>query len=220
MTHESITSNIVGLWNKMGQVSESVHKVSECIQELTTIIRQGAPQPMGQPGTTCCHKCSGSTTPSTQSMQPSQPLLSSGTPGAVVVPPWPQPSHLGGPTSSVRDPHPVPAIVIPGTTTATSCTSASTASQPVNSRCTPTARQPLQAGLVIPNLPPKLLDSTRHHKHDSWQDIVAHWLAGDPGHGLNIPLKDWPPDWYQGHNRPLASKYGQHATVALEFIEV
>ena len=37
MTHESITSNIVSLWNKMGQVSESVHKVSECVQELAAL---------------------------------------------------------------------------------------------------------------------------------------------------------------------------------------
>ena len=215
MTHESITSNIVGLWNKMGQVSESVHKVSECVQELATIIRQGAPQPMGQPGATCCHQCSGSTTPSARSTQPLQPSSSSGTPGAVVAPLWPQPSHPGGPTSSVRDPRPVPVIVVPGTTTSTG-----TAGQPANSCCPPTARRPPQAGLVIPNLPLKLSDGTRRHKRDSWRDIVTHWLAGDPEHGLGVPLKDWLPDWYQGRNRPLASKYGQRATVALEFIEV
>ena len=220
MTHESITSNIVGLWNKMGQVSESVHKIGESVQELATIIRQGAPQPMGQPGPACCHQCSGSTMSSAQSMQPSSP---SATPGAIaVVPPWPQPSYPGGGpmVSSVPVPRPVPAIIVPGPTTATCHASASTTGQTASSRCPPTARQPPQAGLGIPNLPLKLSDGTRHHKSQSWRDIVTHWLTGDPERDLNVPLKDWPPAWYQGHNRPLAAKYGQRLTIALEFIEV
>lgn len=171
MTHESITSNIVGLWNKMGQVSESVHKVSECVQELATIIRQGAPQPMGQPGTTCCHQCSGSTMPSARSTQPSQPSSSSGTPGAIVVPPWPQPLHPGGPTSSVRDPRPVPAIVVPGTTTATSCTSASTAGQPVNSPLH-THRSTAAAGWACHSKP--AAQAVRRHQASQTQFLVGH----------------------------------------------
>ena len=220
MTHKSITSNIVGLWNKMGQVSEFIHKISKSIQELAAIIFQGALQPMGQPGPAYCHQCSGSTMSSAQSMQPSLP---SATPGAIaVVPLWPQPSYPGGGpmVSSVPVPHPVPAIIIPGPTTATCHASASTTSQTASSCCPPTARWPPQAGLSIPNLLLKLSDGTRHHKSQSWHDIVTHWLTGDPERDLNVPLKDWPPAWYQGCNCPLAAKYGQHSTIVLEFIEV
>ena len=92
MTHESIISNIVGLWNKMGQVSKSIHKISESVQELTTIICQGALQPMGQPGPVCCNQCSGSAMSSTpESMQPSSPVAMPG--ATAVVPLWPQPLY-------------------------------------------------------------------------------------------------------------------------------
>ncbi|KIM68217.1 hypothetical protein SCLCIDRAFT_1012518 [Scleroderma citrinum Foug A] len=124
---------------------------------------------------------------------------------------------LGCPTaSSAPIPHPAPAIVVPGATTATSHTSASITSQTASSHC----RQPPQVGLAIPNLPLRLPDGTKRHRRDSWWDIITHWLVGDPERNLDVPLKDWPPDWYRGLNRPLTSKYGQRATATLEFIEV
>ncbi|KAG1718424.1 uncharacterized protein EDB91DRAFT_1066652 [Suillus paluster] len=61
-------------------------------------------------------------------------------------------------------------------------------------------------------------NGTTSPKHNSWKEIVEHWLVGDRDRGLTTPLKDWPRHWYQGANRRFASKYHQRATIALEFI--
>ncbi|KAG1725341.1 uncharacterized protein EDB91DRAFT_1062343 [Suillus paluster] len=73
-------------------------------------------------------------------------------------------------------------------------------------------------GLVIPRVPVSRPNGTTSPKHNSWKEIVEHWLVGDRDRGLTTPLKDWPRHWYQGANRRFASKYHQRATIALEFI--
>ncbi|KAG1723135.1 uncharacterized protein EDB91DRAFT_1087922 [Suillus paluster] len=98
---------------------------------------------------------------------------------------------------------------------------------------------PSSATLSLPRaIHPHLVTTTLHHaahqhhsgfkyqklptpafpKHNSWKEIVEHWLVGDRDRGLTTPLKDWPRHWYQGANRRFASKYHQRATIALEFI--
>lgn len=72
-------------------------------------------------------------------------------------------------------------------------------------------------GLVIPDLPIQYTDGTRSAKEYSWCIIVSHWVHGDPERGLNIPLKDWPKEWYTDKNRLFASKRGQREDIALEF---
>jgi len=96
--------------------------------------------------------------------------------------------------SSVLDPHPVPAIVVPGPTTATSHTSASTTSQTANSAVHSLLDSHRRGGLGL-SFQTYCLSCrmARRHKRDSSHDIITHWLPGDPARGLYVPLKDWPP---------------------------
>jgi hypothetical protein len=74
-------------------------------------------------------------------------------------------------------------------------------------------------GLVIPDIPVLNEDGTRQHRRDSWREVVKQWIEGDPKRGLVVPLKDWPPEWYQGANKSLfAMKRHDRGLVAQEFI--
>ncbi|KAJ7793916.1 hypothetical protein B0H14DRAFT_2622371 [Mycena olivaceomarginata] len=62
--------------------------------------------------------------------------------------------------------------------------------------------------LVIPDIPVTLPDGTRSPRHESWEYVVKHWVDGDPAHGLEKPLRDWPKEWLAGSNKPkFAMKY-------------
>ncbi|KAI6141442.1 hypothetical protein BKA82DRAFT_3986196 [Pisolithus tinctorius] len=205
--HASITSNVRGLWTRMGQVSESVH-------ELATVIRQGMAGALWQPW-------AGSTTHGSYASvvhsvaPPSQSQLLHGHPSSIAPTPVPQLAQASapvppvGPMARVAANHVVTAGAGPSQT-------ASFHDYPV----VPLAKQPPLSGLRIPNIPVELPDGSRRPRRDSWRDIIAHWLVGDPPRGLSVPLKDWPADWYQGRNRTFASKYSQRATTALEFIDI
>ncbi|KAF8428472.1 hypothetical protein L210DRAFT_988370 [Boletus edulis BED1] len=74
------------------------------------------------------------------------------------------------------------------------------------------------AGVVIPDIPVRNPNGSRHPKCESWWDIVKHWTESDPALGLHTPLRDWPPEWTQHNNRLFAVKYHQRSLVTLEFL--
>ncbi|KAK7016704.1 hypothetical protein R3P38DRAFT_2471527, partial [Favolaschia claudopus] len=74
-------------------------------------------------------------------------------------------------------------------------------------------------GLIVPDVPVTLPGGSRLKRSDSWLIIVRHWEEGDPAHGLNTPLKNWPKEWLRGANKPLAMKHTSWRTVATEFID-
>ncbi|KAK7034184.1 hypothetical protein R3P38DRAFT_2518899 [Favolaschia claudopus] len=74
-------------------------------------------------------------------------------------------------------------------------------------------------GLIVPDVPVTLPGGSKSKRSDSWLIIVRHWEEGDPAHGLNTPLKDWPKEWLRGANKPLAMKHTNRRTVATEFID-
>ncbi|KAG0693862.1 hypothetical protein DFH29DRAFT_815938 [Suillus ampliporus] len=68
-----------------------------------------------------------------------------------------------------------------------------------------------EKGLLIPDLPPQ---------KGLLEQIIQHWLKGDPACGLHLPLRDWPGEWIRGKNKDLfATKYKQRSVIALEFLE-
>lgn len=74
--------------------------------------------------------------------------------------------------------------------------------------------------LIIPDVPVVNGDGTRQHRRDSWREIVKQWVEGDPKRGLVVPLREWPPEWYQGANKSLfAMKRHDRGLIAREFID-
>ncbi|KAJ7796820.1 hypothetical protein B0H14DRAFT_3157804 [Mycena olivaceomarginata] len=73
--------------------------------------------------------------------------------------------------------------------------------------------------LVIPDIPVTLPDGTQSPRHESWEYVVKHWVDGDPAHGLEKPLRDWPKEWLAGSNKPkFAMKYHDRRVIATEYL--
>ncbi|KAJ7804873.1 hypothetical protein B0H14DRAFT_3773409 [Mycena olivaceomarginata] len=71
----------------------------------------------------------------------------------------------------------------------------------------------------IPDIPVTLPDGTRSPRHESWEYVVKHWVDGDPAHGLEKPLRDWPKEWLAGSNKPkFAMKYHDRRVIATEYL--
>lgn len=88
-----------------------------------------------------------------------------------------------------------------------------TAYQQTSSHSLPTA------GLFISDIPMHNPDGSRRLKRELWQDIVKHWMEGNPALGLHTPLRDWPPEWTRGNNcRLFAAKHYQHSLVTPKFL--
>ncbi|KAG6843139.1 hypothetical protein H0H87_007534, partial [Tephrocybe sp. NHM501043] len=67
---------------------------------------------------------------------------------------------------------------------------------------------PLQ-GFIIPNL---------KAGSDTWKNAIEQWERGEPEHGLYIPLKDWPLEWYTGDMQTFTgSKHHDRQLVALAY---
>ncbi|KAK7016538.1 hypothetical protein R3P38DRAFT_3321039 [Favolaschia claudopus] len=96
----------------------------------------------------------------------------------------------------------------------------SNSTQSIVSAPNPSYGRPLpNHGLIVPDVPVTLPGGSKSKRSDSWLIIVRHWEEGDPAHGLNTPLKDWPKEWLRGANKPLAMKHTNRRTVATEFID-
>ncbi|KIK73848.1 hypothetical protein PAXRUDRAFT_20439 [Paxillus rubicundulus Ve08.2h10] len=74
--------------------------------------------------------------------------------------------------------------------------------------------------LIIPDVPVVNGDGTQQHRRDSWREIIKQWVEGDPKQGLVVPLREWPPEWYQGANKSLFTmKRHNRGLIAWEFID-
>ncbi|KIK76516.1 hypothetical protein PAXRUDRAFT_169700, partial [Paxillus rubicundulus Ve08.2h10] len=55
---------------------------------------------------------------------------------------------------------------------------------------------------------------------DSWREIIKQWVKGNPKRGLVVPLREWPPKWYQGVNKSLfAMKCHDWSLITWELID-
>ena len=76
--------------------------------------------------------------------------------------------------------------------------------------CRPAARTD-EDRFVLPqpdqqdNLPPSglAIPTISKNKETVLQETLKQWDFGDPEKGLQIPLKDWPREWYTGVNKGL-----------------
>ncbi|KAJ7814603.1 hypothetical protein B0H14DRAFT_2604000 [Mycena olivaceomarginata] len=71
------------------------------------------------------------------------------------------------------------------------------------------------AGAVVAAIQPGNLLATPHLVIPD----IPHWVDGDPVHGLEKPLRDWPKEWLAGSNKPkFAMKYHDRRVIATEYL--
>lgn len=79
---------------------------------------------------------------------------------------------------------------------------------------------PVPAGPIAPDRAggfPRIPNLPRRGSIPQWRRAVLDWLEGDPARGLDVPLRDWPEEWYARRTRQ-DMLYFMRRTIAEAFV--